>query len=75
MFMPPQVSLIILNAAVPEGEQAEVAAALVDLISSGGAEAGARTVAQGEGAEAEASPSLTLVAAMLLQHLAHPAGA
>ncbi|GLC36459.1 hypothetical protein PLESTB_000150200 [Pleodorina starrii] len=75
----PAVSLLILNALIPEEAQAEVAAALLELVDGRGAPAaeasgaGTADAPAGRGAEGGAAPSLTVVAAMLLQHLAQPA--
>ncbi|KAG2491653.1 hypothetical protein HYH03_010023 [Edaphochlamys debaryana] len=62
----PQVSLLVVNADVPEGAQAELAAAMVELACSGGPGGGA----QGEGQQ----QAVLLASAMLLTQLPSPAG-
>ncbi|KAG2433387.1 hypothetical protein HXX76_008447 [Chlamydomonas incerta] len=61
----PAVSLVVLNAAVPEGDQAEVAAALADLITT--------PSGSGSSSSSGTAPSIVVAAAMLLQQLAKPA--
>eukprot|EP00198_Chlamydomonas_reinhardtii_P009094 XP_001698431.1 predicted protein [Chlamydomonas reinhardtii] len=62
----PAVSLVVLNAALPEGDQAEVAAALVDLITLGGSSSGSSS-------GSSTAPNVVVAAAMLLQQLSKPA--
>ncbi|KXZ46045.1 hypothetical protein GPECTOR_47g320 [Gonium pectorale] len=65
-----QVSLVILNIAVPEGTQAEVAAALLDMLTSAPGGGGGGAAAGGGGG---GSKAVTLVAGMLMQHVSQPA--
>ncbi|GIL61461.1 hypothetical protein Vafri_15900 [Volvox africanus] len=74
----PRVTLLILNTAVPEGAQAEVAAALLDFLDRRrhriAADSSAAAMEEMVDACEEAECWLGVVAAMLLQQLAPPAG-
>ncbi|KAG2449330.1 hypothetical protein HYH02_005485 [Chlamydomonas schloesseri] len=70
----PAVSLVVLNAAVPEGDQAEVAAALVDLTTAtSGSGSSSSSSSSGSSSSSSSGSSIVVAAAMLLQQLSRPA--